>query len=1187
MGKVTRRGFVKYTATATAGAVAYTYFGWAESAVKLLEPVSVDNPLEFYPERDWEKVYRDMYSYDSDFNFCCVPNDTHNCRLKAYVKNGIIIRIEQTYAEDKATDLQGNTATPNWHPRGCLKGYTLVRRFYNPHRLKYPMVRKGWLEWANAGFPRNANGEVEEKYKKRGEDDLIRVTWDEAVEYAAKGLMNISSEYVGEAGANKLRNQGYEPEMIEAMKGAGTQTCKFRPGMGLLGVIRIIGNIRFTNMLQLLDGAQRGVGPGEALGGRYWSNYTWHGDLDPGTPMVTGVQTYDMDQNDLRFPKMVVQCGKNLVENKMPDAHWFIETIERGGKVVVITPEYSPTAQKAEYWMSIRPGSDVALFLAMANVIMREKIYDESFVKRFTDLPLLVRADNKKMLRASDLISGYQNKKLDNYVEVRDFESKSEKLNFERAAVKDGSVANFDAIIPTEMRERWGDFMLWDNNTNQPKVITRDDVGDHYDELGVNPALEGTFTVTTVDGKEVEVKPLFQLYMEITEEYDPQTVHDITGTNLEMITRLARDIAKNTPGYDPERPHLIGGTQIHCGEGVNHYFHNDQKDRVIHLVLALTGNVGKPGANKGQWAGNYKHSVFGVGLYPWVQEDPWNPSLDENMDGADVPILPKAIGEEVCYWNYDERPLVIDTPKYGRKVFTGKSHMPTPTKSLWYANVNLINNAKWHYQMVRKTNKKIDMIVVQNWEFAPDCDEADIVFPVNSWAEFTHPDLTASCSNPFLQIWPKPNTGIPPIFDTKMDHEILALVAKKLTDITGDQRYADYWKFTLENKTDVYIQRILDGCVTTRGYNCKEILDSDREWLMMFRTYPRIPGWEQINESRPFHTKTGRMEFYREEEEFLNHGENFIIYREQPEATPYMNNVIVSTHSWINPVDYGIPHDSEDLEAIQVRNVKKSWSEVKKTENFLWKEGYRFYALTPKTRHRVHSSWSNVDWNIIWDNNFADPHRADKRKPYVGEHQVHMNPSDAKGLSINDGDYVYIDANHRDRPYIGYAEEKDAIWKKASRLMIRVKYNPAYPSGIIMMKHSVYQSSPKTIRAHETRKDGLAMSESPGGIWFSNFRYGGHQSLTRAYLQPTQMTETLVRKDTWGWGIGEGFAIDTHAPNTCPKECLVKVEKAEDGGMPPPGETRGKGVWEPATTGFTPSNESANMKKYIKGEYIE
>ncbi|HJN58273.1 MAG TPA: molybdopterin-dependent oxidoreductase, partial [Nitrososphaerales archaeon] len=198
MGKVTRRGFVKYTATATAGAVAYTYFGWAESAVKLLEPVSVDNPLEFYPERDWEKVYRDMYSYDSDFNFCCVPNDTHNCRLKAYVKNGIIIRIEQTYAEDKATDLQGNTATPNWHPRGCLKGYTLVRRFYNPHRLKYPMVRKGWLEWANAGFPRNANGEVEEKYKKRGEDDLIRVTWDEAVEYAAKGLMNISSEYVGE-----------------------------------------------------------------------------------------------------------------------------------------------------------------------------------------------------------------------------------------------------------------------------------------------------------------------------------------------------------------------------------------------------------------------------------------------------------------------------------------------------------------------------------------------------------------------------------------------------------------------------------------------------------------------------------------------------------------------------------------------------------------------------------------------------------------------------------------------------------------------------------------------------------------------------------------------------------------------------------------------------------------------------
>jgi len=131
-----------------------------------------------------------------------------------------------------------------------------------------------------------------------------------------------------------------------------------------------------------------------------------------------------------------------------------------------------------------------------------------------------------------------------------------------------------------------------------------------------------------------------------------------------------------------------------------------------------------------------------------------------------------------------------------------------------------------------------------------------------------------------------------------------------------------------------------------------------------------------------------------------------------------------------------------------------------------------------------------------------------------------------------------------------------------------------------MTKHSAYQATPKTVRSHESRPDGLAISESPGGVYFANFRYGGQQSVTRAYLQPTMMTDSLVRKDVWGWSIGKGFEIDTHAPNTCPKECMVKVEKAENGGL------GGQGVWDPGTTGFTPANESEEMKKYLAGGFV-
>src|SRR6516162_5044940 len=50
---------------------------------------SVENPLGVYPSRGWEQVYRDQYRYDSTFTWVCAPNDTHMCRLRAFVRNGI------------------------------------------------------------------------------------------------------------------------------------------------------------------------------------------------------------------------------------------------------------------------------------------------------------------------------------------------------------------------------------------------------------------------------------------------------------------------------------------------------------------------------------------------------------------------------------------------------------------------------------------------------------------------------------------------------------------------------------------------------------------------------------------------------------------------------------------------------------------------------------------------------------------------------------------------------------------------------------------------------------------------------------------------------------------------------------------------------------------------------------------
>jgi nitrate reductase alpha subunit len=399
----------------------------------------------------------------------------------------------------------------------------------------------------------------------------------------------------------------------------------------------------------------------------------------------------------------------------------------------------------------------------------------------------------------------------------------------------------------------------------------------------------------------------------------------------------------------------------------------------------------------------------------------------------------------------------------------------------------------------------------------------------------------------------------------------MAGVARALADETGDRRFADYWKFALEGRADVYLQRLLDASATTRGYTVNDVLagkyGEPGAALMLFRTYPRVPYWEQVHDSLPFHTDTGRMNSYVDIPEAIEYGENFVVHREGPEATPYLPNVIVSSNPLIRPNDYGIPLDEMDADKRTIRNVKMSWAEVKRTRNPLWDRGFRFYFLTPKTRHTVHSSWGSQDWMVLWQSNFGDPYREDKRLPNVGDQQLHMNPEDARELGIADGDYVYVDANPADRPYLGWSESDPRY--KVARLMLRVKYNPAYPRGTVMTKHGGFIATEKTVHSHENRPDGRATSEDTG--YQSNFRFGSHQSVTRDWSMPMHMTDTLFHKAKVAQSFIFGGEADNHAVNTVPKETLVRITKAEDG------------AWPEALSGMAPAGENEFMKRYLRG----
>lgn len=94
----------------------------------------------------------------------CVINCGQRCPLRAYTKNGTVIRIE--------TDNTVKDGCRVRQLRACLKGRDMRERLYSPDRLKYPMKRVG----------------------ERGEGRFERISWDEALKTVADKLREVARQ---------------------------------------------------------------------------------------------------------------------------------------------------------------------------------------------------------------------------------------------------------------------------------------------------------------------------------------------------------------------------------------------------------------------------------------------------------------------------------------------------------------------------------------------------------------------------------------------------------------------------------------------------------------------------------------------------------------------------------------------------------------------------------------------------------------------------------------------------------------------------------------------------------------------------------------------------------------------------------------------------------------------------------
>ncbi|NNE42872.1 MAG: molybdopterin-dependent oxidoreductase [Gemmatimonadetes bacterium] len=88
---------------------------------------------------------------------------------------------------------------------------------------------------------------------------------------------------------------------------------------------------------------------------------------------------------DLTRSRYVIMAGANRFESLVnPDSVDLMRGLGNGPKIVVVDPRFTITASKADEWLPIRPGTDLALVLAMIHVIIQEGRWDRDFVERYT-----------------------------------------------------------------------------------------------------------------------------------------------------------------------------------------------------------------------------------------------------------------------------------------------------------------------------------------------------------------------------------------------------------------------------------------------------------------------------------------------------------------------------------------------------------------------------------------------------------------------------------------------------------------------------------------------------------------------------------------------------------------------------------------------------------------------------------
>src|SRR6516165_12559778 len=109
---------------------------------------------------------------------------------------------------------------------------------------------------------------------------------------------------------------------------------------------------------------------------------------------------------DIAETGCLILWGYNPSFSRITHATAAVSGLKRGMKLIVIDPRNAGLANKADVWLRVRPGTDGALALGLASIMIERGWYDEAFVRAWSNGPLLVRSDTDRLLKAEDTASG-------------------------------------------------------------------------------------------------------------------------------------------------------------------------------------------------------------------------------------------------------------------------------------------------------------------------------------------------------------------------------------------------------------------------------------------------------------------------------------------------------------------------------------------------------------------------------------------------------------------------------------------------------------------------------------------------------------------------------------------------------------------------------------------------------------